>query len=182
MPECEISHSGIQLVQKSHRAIYFLLQMIEQVTMKELSDGEFQTITKLLNGHHAGVLTFLVEHPVNSRGRNARNSRQRIDRNIALRTQLQNPLGYRFFCVHDGIPPGDLSQICVFCDIIAIYPTTGGDKMEVCTFFGHRDCLVRGTSTMTISTPCSRKASNQSIPAMPSAGGINGCWNESTMW
>ena len=62
----------------------FILQIVEQVAVEELAQADFKPVADLLYRHDAGILTFLIQHTVNRRGRNAGHIRQRVDRYVAF--------------------------------------------------------------------------------------------------
>ena len=78
----------------------FLLSAVEQRIVEELAYGDLQTVADLFDRNDAGILTLLVEHTVDGRGRHTADVRQRVDRNIPLVAQIDDALCYRFFCRH----------------------------------------------------------------------------------
>ena len=78
----------------------FLLRAVKQRIVEELAHGDLQTVADLFDRNDAGILTFLVEHTVDGRGRYAADIRQRVDRDIPLVAQIDDALCYRFFRRH----------------------------------------------------------------------------------
>ena len=68
----------------SFESFYFILQIVEQIAVEEIAEADVEPIADLFDRDDAGVLTFLVQHTVNRRRRNAGHIRQRVDRYVAL--------------------------------------------------------------------------------------------------
>lgn len=77
----------------------FLLQIVEEIGVEELADGDIHTVADLFERYDAGVHALLIEHAVNGGRRNPGGVRQRVDRDLLLLAERKNPLCNRFFRV-----------------------------------------------------------------------------------
>ena len=77
----------------------FLLQIVEELGIEELADGDIHSVANLLKRYDAGVHALLIEHTVNGGRRNPGGVRQRVDRDLLLLAECKNPFRNRFFRV-----------------------------------------------------------------------------------
>lgn len=78
----------------------FLLNVVKEIIIKELPQGDPKPIAELLERNNTGVLTFGVEHTVHSGGRNSCTAGKGVDGNASFITQRQNPGGNRFLRIY----------------------------------------------------------------------------------
>ena len=82
----------------------FLIQVPEQVGVKELLDGNSQAITKLFDGGNGGASIAATDNVVDCGLCDAADSAQHVDGNILFPAQLQNAL-FDSFTDTQGAPP-----------------------------------------------------------------------------
>ena len=82
----------------------FLIQIPEQVRIKELLDGNSQAITELFNGGNGGAPIAATDDVVHGGLGDTAHGAQFVDRNVLLPAQLQNPL-FDSFTDTQGAPP-----------------------------------------------------------------------------
>ena len=82
----------------------FLIQIPEQVGIKELLDGNSQAIAKLFDGGNGGTPIAATDNIVHSGLGNTAHGAQLVDGNVLLPAQLQNPL-FDGFTDTQGEPP-----------------------------------------------------------------------------
>lgn len=82
----------------------FLIQIPEQVGIKELLDDNSQAITELFNGGNGGTSIAATDNIVHGGLGDTAHGAQLVDGNIFLPAQLQNPL-FDSFTDTQGAPP-----------------------------------------------------------------------------
>ena len=88
-----------------------LFQVLKQIAVEEVADGNIYTVANLLDGNDTGVLAFFVQHTVDRGRSNAREISQCVHGKPFFLAELQNAFCNRFFGIHASGPfHHDISQ------------------------------------------------------------------------